>query len=111
MSSSDRSSRLTSVALVFLGVVGGVLLSGLASTLRGADSPREVTPRGALHADEQATIDLFSRVSPSVVSITTLEVYRDFVPDLKPVDASPALRGLAEVCLVLLNSNEFAYIY
>ena len=40
-----------------------------------------------------------------------LEVYADFGPDLKPSDASPELRGLAEVCLVLLNSNEFAYIY
>ena len=40
-----------------------------------------------------------------------LEVYRDFVPDLKPADARPVVRGLAEVCLVLINSNEFAYVY
>lgn len=40
-----------------------------------------------------------------------LEFYSDFVPDLKPSDASPELRGLAEVCLVLINSNEFTYIY
>lgn len=40
-----------------------------------------------------------------------LEAYKEFVPDLKPADASPELRGLAEVCLVLLNSNEFAYVY
>jgi mono/diheme cytochrome c family protein len=41
----------------------------------------------------------------------TLHAYADFVPDLQPADASPELRGLAEVCLVLLNANEFAYIY
>lgn len=40
-----------------------------------------------------------------------LEVYADFVPDLKPSDVSPDVRGLAEVCLVILNSNEFAYVY
>jgi hypothetical protein len=40
-----------------------------------------------------------------------LEVYADFVPDLKPCDVGSRVRGLAEVCLVLLNSNEFAYVY
>jgi S1-C subfamily serine protease len=39
--------------------------------------PRAVTPRGALGADEQANIDLFRRVSPSVVHITTLETQRE----------------------------------
>jgi S1-C subfamily serine protease len=42
-----------------------------------AAQPRAVTPRGALGADEQANIDLFRRVSPSVVHITTLETQRD----------------------------------
>jgi hypothetical protein len=40
-----------------------------------------------------------------------LNLYNDFVPDLKPADVDAETRGLAEVCLVLLNSNEFAYIY
>jgi S1-C subfamily serine protease len=39
--------------------------------------PRAVAPRGPLGADEQANIDLFKRVSPSVVHITTLETQRD----------------------------------
>ena len=43
--------------------------------------------------------------------VEPLEVYEQFVPDLKPAQASPELRGLAEVCLVIINSNEFAYIY
>ena len=36
-----------------------------------------MAPRGPLGADEQAHIDLFKRVSPSVVHITTLETQRD----------------------------------
>jgi len=40
-------------------------------------TPRAVAPRGPLGADEQANIDLFKRVSPSVVHITTLETQRD----------------------------------
>lgn len=39
--------------------------------------PRPVAPRAALAADEQATVDLFRRVSPSVVHITTLAAQRD----------------------------------
>lgn len=38
---------------------------------------RTVAARGPLAADEQATIELFKRVSPSVVHITTLAAQRD----------------------------------
>ena len=40
-----------------------------------------------------------------------LHVYADFVPDLQPSDVSSHTRALADVCLALLNSNEFAYVY
>jgi len=40
-----------------------------------------------------------------------LEMYEDFVPDKKLADVDPETRGLAEVCLVLFNSNEFVYVY
>jgi hypothetical protein len=33
------------------------------------------------------------------------------VPDKKMTDVDADTRGLAEVCLVLLNSNEFAFVY
>ena len=45
---------------------------------RGDAVPRAVTPRGALSADEGANIDVFRRLSPSVVHITTLATERDF---------------------------------
>ncbi len=44
---------------------------------RADAQPRAVSPRGPLGADEQANIDLFRRVSSSVVHITTLETQRD----------------------------------
>lgn len=62
--------------------------------------PRSVTRE----AVEENTGEKFKFTEP-------LEVAADFVPDLQPADASPELRGLAEVCLVLLNANEFAYVY
>ena len=40
-----------------------------------------------------------------------LNAYADFVPDLQPGDVDARTRALADVCLALLNSNEFAYIY
>ncbi|MBW3595749.1 MAG: PSD1 and planctomycete cytochrome C domain-containing protein [Planctomycetes bacterium] len=42
--------------------------------------------------------------------VEKLEVYQDYVPDLKPWNADPRTRGLAEVCLVLFNANEFIYV-
>ncbi|MEO1528694.1 MAG: PSD1 and planctomycete cytochrome C domain-containing protein [Planctomycetota bacterium] len=34
-----------------------------------------------------------------------------FVPDLRPADVEKHTRALADVCLALLNSNEFIYVY
>jgi mono/diheme cytochrome c family protein len=64
------------------------------------ESPSEVVRE----AVEENTGERFTFTEP-------LEFYADFVPDLKPSAASPELRGLAEVCLVLFNTNEFAYVY
>jgi hypothetical protein len=40
-----------------------------------------------------------------------LHAYAEFIPDLQPSDVDARTRALADVCLVLLNSNEFAYVY
>jgi hypothetical protein len=39
-----------------------------------------------------------------------LDLHRDYVPDPQAADTSPEIRGWAELCLVLLNSNEFLYL-
>jgi hypothetical protein len=43
----------------------------------------------------------------------TLPVFAsaDWTPDTKPWDVSPETRALADVCLVLMNANEFIYVY
>ena len=44
--------------------------------------------------------------------VEDLDIYAGgYVPDLKPWDVKPPTRALADLCLVLFNSNEFVYIY
>ena len=40
-----------------------------------------------------------------------LHAYAEFVPDLQPGAVPAHTRALADVCLALLNANEFAYVY
>ena len=40
-----------------------------------------------------------------------LPSFASYQPDTKPADASPNTRALADMCLLLLNSNEFVYLY
>lgn len=41
----------------------------------------------------------------------TLSVFENYVPDKKPADVSANTRALADLCLLLFNSNEFIYVY
>src|SRR5574337_250007 len=66
------AARLVAAIWLVLALAGAAAQSGRADT-----EPRAITPRGPLPAEEQAQVDLFRRVSPSVVHITTLEVGRD----------------------------------
>jgi S1-C subfamily serine protease len=67
--------KLPGPAIVLL---AGAFAVAPAAAQERPDAPaRTVTPRGGLGADEQANIELFKRVSPSVVHITTLETQRD----------------------------------
>ena len=42
--------------------------------------------------------------------IEFMPAYENYVPDLQPAQADARTRGLAHVCLVIFNLNEFAYI-
>ncbi len=77
-----RSDCSRGVIMLLLAVIIVFLFSQIKPWLfglhdRGAE-PRAVTARGDLAQDEQSTIELFRRVSPSVVYITSLRVRRDF---------------------------------
>ena len=39
-----------------------------------------------------------------------MPIYKEYVPDLQPSQADARTRGLAQVCLVIFNLNEFAYL-
>lgn len=43
--------------------------------------------------------------------IEKLNVFEDYVPDAKPWTVDADTRALADVCLLLMNSNEFMYVY
>ncbi|HAD58527.1 MAG TPA: hypothetical protein DCG12_04735, partial [Planctomycetaceae bacterium] len=43
--------------------------------------------------------------------IEKLNVYEDYVPDAKPWTVDADTRALADVCLLLFNSNEFMFVY
>jgi hypothetical protein len=40
-----------------------------------------------------------------------LPVFEDYVPDRQAADVGPDTRALADLCLLLFNSNEFIYLY
>ncbi|GAA5184214.1 trypsin-like peptidase domain-containing protein [Niveibacterium umoris] len=58
--------------------IAALLATGGAPWAANPASPRAVTPRGELQADEKATIALFERSRDAVVFITTRERVRDF---------------------------------
>lgn len=74
-----RLFTLGAVLVLFILLVAGLwqFWAQGASPLNPRATPRSVSPRGELAPDEQASIALFRRASPSVVHITTLTVARD----------------------------------
>ncbi|HMV53050.1 MAG TPA: trypsin-like peptidase domain-containing protein [Rhodocyclaceae bacterium] len=73
--------RLAASALALFAAMASV---GLAEA--NSPVPRRVTPRGPFTAEENATVDTFRRVSPSVVYITTLDrVINPFTMNVREV--------------------------
>ncbi len=74
--------------------------------LIAADEPQRMQPPLEVQrlAVEENTGERF-------VFSETLHAYADFVPDLQAGDVNLHTRALADLCLTLFNSNEFAYVY
>jgi hypothetical protein len=66
--------------------------------------PREYPTEIVRQANEEMSGQLFKFVE-------RLFGYEDYVPDLQPHDVDARTRGLADVCLMMLNANEFVYVY
>ena len=65
-----------------------------------------------VHYPQEITRSLVEELSGQPFEYTEiLPVFGTYQPDAKPADVSPATRALADVCLVLFNTNEFMYLY
>ena len=71
----------------------------------------KVPPRRAEYPTEIVREAVDENTGQRFTFTEQLGPYRDLVPDLQPADAGVEARALAEVCLVILNSNEFVYVY
>ena len=40
-----------------------------------------------------------------------LDIYQNYTPDSQPWTVPVEFRALADFCLLLLNANEFVYVY
>ncbi len=69
-----------------------------------APQPRPFPRVVVRQAKEEVTGESFEFVEE-------LEIADDYVPDLQAHQVDARTRALADICLILLNSNEFAYVY
>ncbi|MEZ5658229.1 MAG: S1C family serine protease [Burkholderiaceae bacterium] len=76
--SSTASSRRTALRALML-ALGGPGFTGLAAaqSAQGPARAREIAPRGSLGEDERRNVEVFRRVSPSVVHINTIRFQRE----------------------------------
>ena len=82
---------------------------------------QHVTKMRAYHAKhEPSAVEYPTAITRSLVEELTgqpfeyeeiLPVFEDYVRDRKPTDVSARTRALADLCLLLFNSNEFMYVY
>lgn len=77
MPSAERCPPLLSVALMWVALLSSILYAPLPAAAKDG-TPRAITPRGELGAEEKATIELFERARDSVVFITTSSRVQDF---------------------------------
>ena len=77
---------------------------GIRSHAARTPEPREFPRQVVRRANEENTGKPFTFVE-------RLFVYDDYVPDPQLHHFNVRVRALAEVCLALLNSNEFLYVY
>lgn len=72
------------------------------------------------HQHQPEPVDYPTEITRSLVEEFTgeafeyqeiLNAYRDFTPDTQPSEVSPETRALADIALLLFNTNEFLFVY
>jgi threonine dehydratase len=98
---------LPDLAAVLVPIGGGGLASGIATAIKSLrPTVRIVGVEPELGADARDSLAKGEIVRWD----EELDLLRNYVRDLKAWDVDPATRALADVCLVLFNSNEFLYL-
>jgi hypothetical protein len=69
-----------------------------------------VAPAKRIVASEITRTVMAEKTGEPYDFIEVMPAYDDYVPDLQPYEIDARTRGLAHVCLVVMNSNEFAYV-
>ncbi len=69
-------------------------------------------PPGPVYPPTEVTRSVVEEMSGvSFDYVERLDRYEDYVRDTQAWDVTPETRALADVCLTLFNSNEFAYVF
>ena len=71
----------------------------------------EKGPRADLPPTELVREDVDEFTGEAMSFVEKLFSNEDFVPDLQPADVDRRTRALSDLCHVLLNTNEFIYVY
>jgi hypothetical protein len=71
---------------------------------RQTPPPAKVTPKPVVHS-------ITSELTGERHQFTHPEDPAEYEANLHPSDVTPEVRAMADVALVLLNANEFAYVY
>lgn len=77
------------------------------------DSTRASTTSNYASQEYPASIErtvMAEKTGQPYTFVEHMPAYREYEPDLQPTDLSPEELGLAHVCRVLLNMNEFTYL-
>jgi hypothetical protein len=75
------------------------------------DYHREVTPEPVSYPQEVQR-EMFEEMTGETFHYTEeLDIYANYEPDVKDMDSAPETRALADLAMVLFNTNEFMYVY
>ncbi len=75
------------------------------------DVQSSITPQSAPPPTEVVREAIDENTGKPFQFTEQLVAYEDYVPDPSPSDVDPRTRAFADVCLAVINSNEFIYIY